>query len=141
MSTPGIIRAAAAILAGAMLSGCELYQFTVEEFAGIDEISLTIKGTKTFVYSPERHQIGFNPDKYEFRVSDDNMADYFFLDCDDMPVRTDQVLTGDLEYTTPDDIKSRHGLDLRVTDVRNGKIWLWNQKYRIGIVVATLPEE
>lgn len=121
-------------------SGCDRRIFTVEQFTAVDEISLVIKGSTLLEYSPNTHQLGFSRDRCEFRVSDDNMADYFFLTCNELPSMTGQVIKADLEYTTPDDIKSRPGLELEVTgiDENSGKIWLWNERYQIGIVVMPL---
>ena len=57
-----------------------------------------------------------------------------------MPSTTGQKVTADIEYTTPDDVKSRNGLEFEVADIEDssGKIWLWNQKYQIGAVVKAL---
>ncbi len=139
MKRYGTAYMAAVILAALVMQSCDRYNFSEEDFAEIGNISLHVNGALMLDYSPERHQIGFSPDRIEFRVSDDGMADYFFLSCDEMPSQTGQRLHADLEYTTPDDIKTKKGIEFVVTDMDSGGlIWLWNSRYGIGAVVTMI---
>ncbi len=130
----------ATVAAMGIICGCEQHVFTVEQFNETESISLSIKGARIIEYKAETHQMGFNLVECEFRVHDDDMANYFIIRCNEMPSTTGQKVTADIEYTTPDDVKSRNGLEFEVTDIEDssGKIWLWNQKYQIGAVVKAL---
>lgn len=123
-----------------LICGCGPHMFTIEEFSETENISLRIKGARILEYKAETHQLGFNREKCEFRVHDDDMADYFIITCDEMPSQTGQKVTADLKYTTPDDVKTRNGVEFEVTGIGtgDGRIWLWNQKYQIGAVVKAL---
>ena len=138
-----IRRAAAAVLAvtaGLLVCGCDPHGMSVEQFSSTEKISLQVKGSVMLEYSPERHQLGFNPGKCEFRVHDDNMADYFILTCRTMPTAVGQTVTADLVYTTADDVATRRELEFEVTDMDegDGRIWLWCSKAKIGIVVMAM---
>lgn len=123
------------------IQACTPASFYEEDFAGKGEISLYVKGMLQLEYSPETHQFGFNPAGNEIRVSDDNMADYFILTFDEMPSEEGQTVTASIEYTTSDDIRSKDGIEFRVTktDLAEGKIWLWNAGGKIGAVIP-VPE-
>lgn len=139
MKAGNYIKAATAV-AMAFICSCEPRTFTMEQFSATEEISLRIKGARLLEYKAETHQLGFSRSKCEFRVHDDDMANYFIIRCSEMPSTTGQKVTADIEYTTSDDVKSRNGLEFEVADIEDGsgKIWLWNQKYQIGAVVKAL---
>ena len=70
------ILAAASALACGCVNGSAL-----EEFRQESEIGLYIKGERVLVFNEENYQSGFNEERNEFWVMDDNMADFFILKC------------------------------------------------------------
>ena len=130
----------AAILAFglAAVSGC-VKGYGFEKLQENSDIGLMVKGSYAVRYDEANFQMGFNEDRKEFWVTDDNMADYFVLRCGKMP-EPGGTLTADVVYTTRDDVKSRSGLEFEVQDYDSdsGKIKLWNQSYRIGVIVMIL---
>lgn len=101
-----------------------------------EDISLTVKGEVMLTYDPMTFQLGYNEDRNEFRVFDDNVGNWFTLTCSSRPTGTGDTLSADLSWTTENSTKSRRGLQFSVerTD-SDGKIWLWCKEEAIGIVV------
>ena len=132
----------AAILAFglAAVSGC-VKGYGFEKLQENSDIGLMVKGSYAVRYDEANFQMGFNEDRKEFWVTDDNMADYFILAFDEMPSEEGQTVTASIEYTTSDDIRSKVGIEFRVTktDLAEGKIWLWNAGGKIGAVIP-VPE-
>lgn len=131
------ITAAAAIL----LTGCVRSNFTEADLLGQEGISLYVNGEQILLYSPEKYQIGFNPDSREIRVSDDDMADYFILKFSGrLPENEGEQIEADLEYTTTDNLKQKKGIRFCVTrtDEAAGLIWLWDQSGKTGIVLPDM---
>jgi hypothetical protein len=119
-------------------AGCNRYDID-ELLLKKEDISLTIKGEEYFSYKSETCQLGYNPQKNEFRVFDDNAGDWFRLTCSASPDTEEQTIKADLEYTTSDDNKILKGIEFTVKKTsKDGKIWLWNDPRKIGVVVTSL---
>lgn len=117
------------------ITGCNPYD--VEEILlSKEEISLTVKGELMLSYDPHTFQLGYNADRNEFRVHDDNIGNWFTLRCDVRPAVVGEVIEADLSWTTANTIKNRRGLEFRIekTDAE-GHIWLWCKEEAIGVVV------
>ena len=78
-----------ALIAAAMLTGCNTVG-PEEALMPLDDISLTIKGEKQFKYSKDNFQLGFNDKEVVFRVTEDKLAHWFVLDCNELPTNEDQ---------------------------------------------------
>lgn len=127
-----------AVLTLAMLTGCNRVEPT-EVLLNREDISLTIRGTEQVSFNNNDFQLGFNDKRNEFRVTDDKLAQWFILECSEMPVEKGQQLTGTLEYTTETVPKKISNLTLTVQKVsEDGQIWLWNDNRQIGIIVKSL---
>ena len=111
----------------------------IEEFRQESDIGLFIKGGNVIRYNEDEFQLGFNGDRNEFWVTDDNMANYFILKCKKFPSEGDSV-TADITYTTDNDIISRKGVVFQVLgyDSETEKISLWNQSRKIGVIVKVI---
>lgn len=121
-----------------LLGGC-VEGMSVEEFNNETDIGLVIGSGYHFRYDEKNCQTGYNESRNEFWVMDDNMANYFILKCDAFP-DVGNTVKADLTYTTSNDIKTRTGLEFRVTDADSttGKIWLWCKPKKIGAIVKVL---
>lgn len=120
-----------------LLCICGCNRFDPEEILlPREDISLTVKGEVMLTYDPLKFQLGYNEERNEFRVFDDNVGNWFTLTCSSRPTGTGDTLSADLSWTTENSTKSRHGLQFSVerTD-SDGKIWLWCKEEAIGIVV------
>ena len=117
-------------------------RFRVEEvLLDRDEVSLTWKGVEQLAYDPLTWQLGFNEAKCEYRLNDDNMANFFVLRCDAHPVEVGQDVTASIEWTVATNIKKYDGVRFTVKKVDgNGKVWLWSRVQKIGVVVQRLEE-
>ena len=104
------------------LAGCKRYDID-EILLQREDLSLTVKGVDMIVYDPATFQTGYNGQKNEFRIFDDNLGNWFT----------------DLKWTTTNTTRSRKGLSFRVekTDSK-GHIWLWCEEEAIGVVVREL---
>ena len=123
-----------------MAGGCGT-KFTSVELNEEKDMGLFIKGADILRFDEDVHKSGYNEQKNAFWVTDNSMANYFILECDAYPALGSTV-SGNLVYTTADDTKTKSGISLEVTkyDEQSGKIWLWNQSGRIGIVVKFCKE-
>lgn len=101
------------------------------------ELGLTFKGEKYDRFTEETSQYGYRKDVNEFRVSNDNMSDYFVLRLDRIPSVGDET-TGTLIYTTVDDIVTKSGMHFKLVKAENEYYWFWNKKNSIGAVVRKL---
>lgn len=120
------------------LAGCYIYDID-EILLQKEVISLSIKGTDTIIYSPDRYQLSYNAEKNEFRVFDDNMAQWFSLTCDSRPSTVGQEVKADLKWTSPNSTKTRNGLTFRVQKTDSGGlIWMWCESDAIGVIVKEL---
>lgn len=100
-------------------------------------ISLTVNGKEIMKYAAREHQIAYNASLHQFRLSDDTLNNYFVLTLERIPENTGEVVSGELVYTTDDDILKLKA-DFSVSKISNGKIWLWNNQDKIGIVVQEI---
>lgn len=107
-------------------------------FAARDQIRLQVGGVEQISYDPIDCQLGFNPDKREFRVHTDNMSDYFTVTLTRIPTEDEEVVSGTLTYTTSSDVITRKNITLEVIRLEGDKIWLWNQPGRIGLQIQVL---
>lgn len=107
-------------------------------FAARDEVRLQVNGVEMMSYSPADCQMGFNPDKREFRVHTDNMSDYFTVTLTRIPTDSDETVSGTVTYTTSNDLVTKKNITLRVLRLEGDKIWLWNHSGRIGVEVQVL---
>lgn len=135
-----------AVLTTMLLSACAAALFPActpgfssEEFSLEQDIGLCIKGNYVLRYDSDKFQLGYNEDRAEFWITDDNMADYVILKCNSFP-ENGSTVKADLIYTTENDLIKKSGLSFKVTeyDDRSGKIWLWSQSGRIGVIVKIL---
>ena len=120
-----------------ILCFCGCRRYDIEEILlKREDISLTIKGKEILSYKPETFQIGYNSSKNEFRVSDDNIGNWFVLTCRERPSTEGQIVKANLRWTGTSSIKSQKGLSFIVEKTDSeGHIWLWCNDEAIGIVV------
>ena len=107
-------------------------------FVESDEIRLQVGGSVQLRYDPLKYQLSFSRDLHEFRVSTDNMSDFFCLSLDGIPSEEGQVLGGRLVWTTHTDVLTKNNLALKVLHLEGGKVWLWSEDARIGACVLML---
>ena len=108
------------------------------DFLESDTISLTVNREKVFEYDPFTCQLGYNDAKREFRVSTDNMSDYFVVTLSKIPTSKDDQVTGSLTWTGPDYTRDLKNLSFNTVKVQNGKIWLWNQANKLAVIVPVM---
>lgn len=127
------------ILASALLvTGCNKYK-SEEVLLPRTDISLTIKGEEIMTFNAQKCQLGYNDQRYEFRVLNDKLTDWFILRCSENPKSVGQVIKASLEYTTSDDIKTEKGLTFTVEKIsKDGFIWMWEEEEKIGAVIKIL---
>jgi hypothetical protein len=122
----------------ALLSGCNIYDID-EILLERDEISLTWKGVEQIVFDPMTWQVGYNSETYEYRVHDDDMADYFVLECETRPGTEGEDITASVEWTEKDDVRRYEDILFTVKKIApDGRVWLWSRMQKIGVVVKQL---
>ena len=107
-------------------------------FLDSDNISLTVNREKMFEYDPFTCQLGYNDAKKEFRVSTDNMSDYFVLKLSKVPSSKDEHLTGNISWTGNDYTKDLRNQAFEVVKVERGKAWLWNQANKLAVIIPLM---
>jgi hypothetical protein len=104
-----------------------------------DDISLSIREELLMSFDENKCQLGFNSARNEYRVYDENLANWFVLKCSAKPTSEGQKVTVDLEYTTEKGIKTLADLEFSVVQTSSdGLVWLWNKDRKIGTVIKNL---
>lgn len=121
-----------------VVAGCEPYDVDVVLLSR-DNVSLTWKGMEQFVYEPDTWQKGYNFERNEFWVHDDNMANYFTVKCYESPTDEGQELKADVQWTMVSSIKKFVGIRFEVKRISaDGYVWMWSKSNNIGLVVRKL---
>ena len=107
-------------------------------FVDSDTISLTVNKVKVFEYDPMTCQLGYNDSRREFRVSTDNMSDYFVVTLSKIPSAKEERVTGSISWTGEDYIKDLRNLTFETVKIDRGKIWLWNQANKLAVIIPVL---
>lgn len=125
------------ILAVVAVFSSSCVQYDVDEILiGRNDVSLTWKGEDQIVYDPLTFQLSCNSKKHEYRVNDDNMANYFVVMFSEKPSAEGQDLSANVEWTVSSNIKRYEGLRFTVRKVAgDGTVWLWNRSQKIGVVI------
>lgn len=87
--------------AALMASGCRQKVGPDPSFTTSNTIMLNIDGKDMMVYDPATCQLAFNAGLREFRVMNDNMSEFFYLTCDELPTAVGQTIRCDLKYLGP----------------------------------------
>jgi hypothetical protein len=126
------------LLAMLLSAGCVKYDIN-EILVSREDLSLTWKGVDQMDYDPLTWQAGCNVRRYEYRVHDDSMANYFAVRCSERPVAEGQNITADVEWTMTSSIKRYEGIKFSVMKLApDGRIWLWSRTQQIGIVMKEI---
>ena len=122
----------------ASAAGCTLY--TMEEsLLPREDISLTWKGDVQVSYESSSSQMGFNDARNEYRIYSDMLADWFVLKCSEKPAGMDHVFQADVSWTGDKSTMTKTGIGFKVVKTDNeGKMWLWNESDKIGIIIKDI---
>jgi hypothetical protein len=107
-------------------------------FTDSDVVSLTVNKVKVFEYDPMTCQLGYNDAKREFRVSTDNMSDYFVITLSKIPTSKEEQVTGSISWTGADYIRDLSNQTFETVKVDRGKIWLWNQANKLAVIIPIM---
>lgn len=110
----------------------------ITNFSNTDAVRLEVAGITQFYYDPLTCQMAFNRERGEFRVHTDSMSDYFLVKLSEIPTETGQEVTGDITWTTVNDLMTRQNITLILINSQGDKLWFWNANYRIGAEVRIL---
>ena len=108
------------------------------DFVESDTISLTVNKVKAFEYDPFTCQLGYNDGKREFRVSTDNMSDFFAITLSKIPTSKGEQITGNIIWTGDDYTRELRNLNFQTVKVEHGKIWLWNQANKLAVIIPIM---
>ena len=126
------------ILTIVALAGCQPYDID-EILLTRNDLSITVKGVLQMSYDPLTCQMAHNTTDNEYRVYDDDLADWFVVKCDTKPTYEGQELRVTVTWTTTDDIRRESNLEFEVHRIDSkGKIWMWNDSKDIGVVIQEL---
>lgn len=103
------------------------------------EVSLTIKGEVAMEFVPSASQIGYNSERNEFRLVNNDLSDWVIFRSDAAPTDVGQQVKASLEYTSENSVKKLTDLMFSVEKTAsNGTTWLWNEDKKIGIIIKIL---
>lgn len=125
------------LLAAACLASCR-GEALRDDFAEMGGVRCVVKGRSTLVYNPVSCQMSFNRERREFRVCRDNMADFYSLKLSAIPAENGQKLSGDVQWTTSDNLNRKKNVGFEVVRNEAGKFWLWSGALRLGVIVQVL---
>ena len=125
-------------LFGFLASGCAEY-----DIEGIllerSDISVTVKGKEIYSFNPNKAQICVNAARNEYRMFDEDFLNRVILRWNEKPVNEGQVIIMDIDWGTKTSFKKENGLSFTVQKIDGtGKIWLWNESDKIGIVIKDI---
>ena len=104
-----------------------------------EDISLSVREQVLMSFDENTCQLGYNSARNEYRVYDENLANWYILKCSAQPPSEGQIVKADLEYTTEKDVKSLTDLEFSVEKTSSdGLVWLWNKERKIGIIIKNL---
>ena len=104
-----------------------------------EDISLSVREQVLMSFDENTCQLGYNSARNEYRVYDENLANWYILRCSAQPTSEGQTVKADLEYTTEKDVKSPTDLEFSVEKTSSdGLVWLWNKERKIGIIIKNL---
>lgn len=122
----------------AATTGCARYDLD-EVLLAREEVSLTMKKVVQFSFDPVDCQMSYNDARYEFRVYDDALANWFTLKCDAQPSSEGQSLKADVTWTTSSNTRTLRGLEFTIEKVTSdGFIYMWNDSSKMGAVIRIL---
>ena len=123
-----------------LLAASSCARYDVDEILlSRDDISLSCRKDVQLVYDPATWQLACNTARNEFRVNDDEMANYFVFRSDQRPDTEGQEVTGYIEWTVRTNIRKYSNLKFEVRKVgSDGCVWLWNKSQKIGLTVKYL---
>jgi|SRR5574344_42536 hypothetical protein len=127
-----------AAIAALFLTSCRSEDKIDPEFLATKNVSLTVNGTTKFYYSAAKCQLGYNASKKEFRVSNDDMSEYYIVTLESMPTEVNQKIKGNISWTESANIVTKNGIEFKVGSISDGQYWLWNSKEKIGVIVLLL---
>ena len=119
---------------GLAVCSCQKEAKIDSAFLQNSDISLTVKGT----YNENTSQLGYNESDKEFRVSNDDMSEYYIIKLNSFSAEKGYKSKGSIRWTESGKVKSESGLEFEVGNVSGDKVWLWNGKKKIGAVVQVL---
>ena len=104
-----------------------------------EDISLSVREQVLMSFDENTCQLGYNSARNEYRVYDENLANWYILRCSAQPTSEGQTVKADLEYTTEKDVKPLTDLEFSVEKTSSdGLVWLWNKERKIGIIIKNL---
>lgn len=131
-----LLTAAAAALF--IFTGCVKYDIG-EILLSRTEVSLSLKDKNIYTFDSSKGQFGFNPQRNEYRVVDDDLSSWFVFICDARPGIEGDMVKGSLEWVTRTSKGKREGAVFRVERVGgDGTIWLWCEDEKIGLVIRDI---
>ena len=123
------------LLLGALAAGCTPYDIE-EILLDRSDVSVTMKGREIYSYDPKNAQIGFNSERNEYRVFDENFLNWFEITWDEKPSSQGQKISMDIEWGTKTGFRKEKGLEFEVRKTDDsGMIWLWNSSEKIGVTI------
>ena len=101
-----------------------------------EDYCLEIQGQRMLTFKESESQLGFSETKKQFRVSDDQMTEYYVLECDKVPSVVNETLIVTLIWTMDGTRQTRTGISMKVSQIgTDGRIWLWSSKDQIAAIV------
>lgn len=125
------------LIAACLLCACR-GESLKEDFSNYEDIRVVYRGNTVFRYNPLTCQTGFNRERCEFRLCTDNMSDFVSLKLDAIPAERGQRLSGDVSWTTRDNVSRKKNVSFEVIRSEADRFWLWSSSARLGAVVRIL---
>lgn len=125
--------AAAAVI---MLQACDRKHEPDPVFLSGDVPCVTVDGTTVISYNDEPwQQLSFSEDNKQFRMSNDQMSEYFVVECNALPETEGQKIRADVAYTKGLAVKHLENQEFVVKKIDGDTVHLWCSKKKTGIIV------
>lgn len=135
----GFLKYSFLVLAIALHTACERTVEPSPAFTGSEDVLLVSKGKVLMQYDPLAWQLGQNDADKQFRASRDDMQEYVYVTCDQVPASVGQKFNATVTWSKNGESKTVKR-EFEVSKVKENRFWLWcgKKKTQIGVTVCVL---
>lgn len=111
-----------------------------KSFESSSDIGLYIKGICALSYDKDDYQQAFNSQRRTYRIQSDDQNRYMhILFSGTMPDLVGEEVVCTITYRLAESEETIMIVKFTVLKVENGKLWLWNELQKSGVITPSMP--
>lgn len=123
-----------------LLSSCrnsiEIDSVEKEAFMQNETVGIYLMGNSVFTLNPSRHQETYNITRKQYRIQTDEQDTCLNIILETFPKNAGVHISTTLDYRDPKNILTNISL-LECSKIYNDKIWFWDKKGSVGIIIPS----